>query len=369
MGVAELLGRAAQEIEQEILPSCQVALARDGELLAFEAFGGASIETRYSVFSATKAIVTSAAWILMGEGLLDVARPVVDYVPEFAPNGKHVVTVEQLLVHTAGFPHARMLPPDWYTREGRLAVFAGWELSFAPGTSFEYHPTSAHWVLAEIIERLSGMDYRDFVQHRVTDPVGIPRRVLGLSAAEQDGIADVEMRGEPASADELEAALGVRELEVGEVTSDALLAFNLPEVRALGLPGAGGVMRAADLAIFYQNLLHNPKGIWDAAVLADGTGNVRCRLPDKLFGLAANRTLGLSQAGDDGLAFLRGFGSSVSGRAFGHGGAGGQIAWADPVSGLSFAYVTNGIDANVIRQARRGIELSTIAGASWSAQV
>lgn len=363
MGLAELLRRAEREIEEEVLPSCQVALARDGELLAFEAFGDATTDTRYSVFSATKPIVAGAVWILMGEGLLDVNRRVADYVPEFATNGKQAVTVEQLMLHTSGFPHARMLPPEWYTREGRLAVFAGWDVSFEPGTAFEYHPTSAHWVLAEIVERLGGMDYRDFVQERVTDPAGLPRRVLGLSASEQDGIAEVEMRGEVASADELEAAIGVRELEVGEVTNDALLAFNLPEVRSLGLPGAGGVMRAADLALFYQALLHNPKGIWDAAVLADAVGNVRNRLPDKLFGVPCNRTLGLTCAGDDGLAFLRGFGSSVSGRAFGHGGAGGQIAWADPVSGLSFAYVTNGIDANVIRQAKRGIELSTLAGA------
>ena len=42
-------------------------------------------------------------------------------------------------------------------------------------------------------------------------------------------------------------------------------------------------------------------------------------------------------------------------------GAGGQIAWADPESGISFAYVTNGLDAHVIRQGRRGIALSSYA--------
>jgi CubicO group peptidase (beta-lactamase class C family) len=97
-------------------------------------------------------------------------------------------------------------------------------------------------------------------------------------------------------------------------------------------------------------------------VLADATGHVRNRLGDPLFGMPANRTLGLVQAGDDGLAFLRGFGTTASPRSFGHNGAGGQIAWADPVSGLSLAYLTNGIDANAIRQGRRGIEISTLAG-------
>ena len=90
---------------------------------------------------------------------------------------------------------------------------------------------------------------------------------------------------------------------------------------------------------------------------------MRNHFPDPLFGSPANRTLGLVRAGDDGLSFLRGFGTTVSERAFGHGGAAGQIAWADSESGLSLAFVTNGIDLNVIRQGRRGIEISTLAGA------
>ncbi|MGH3368970.1 MAG: serine hydrolase, partial [Nocardioidaceae bacterium] len=160
----------------------------------------------------------------------------------------------------------------------------------------------------------------------------------------------------------LEAAIGVRELPTTEVTDTHLLAFNLPEIRAVGVPGAGAVMRAADLALFYQRLLHDPDGIWPPDVRNDATGNVRNSFGDALFSMPANRTLGLVQAGADGLGFLRGFGYSASPRAFGHNGAGGQVAWADPATGLSFAYVTNGLDANVIRQFRRGMSLSTKAG-------
>ena len=362
-GVDALLARASRDVDDGLLPACQVALARHGELVAFEAFGGATTGTRFAVFSCTKALVAGAVWVLMGEGSLDVRRRVADYVPEFATFGKDVVTVEQVLLHTAGFPQAPLGPPEWDTREGRLRAFARWTLSGEPGAQYQYHPASAHWVLAELVERASGADFRDFVHERVTRPAGIAGRVLGLPPQDQHDIALVEVRGQPATADELEAVLGVRELPVGDVTHDVLVGFNRPDVRAVGVPGAGALMRADELALYYQALLHNPGRMWDPAVLADATGNVRNRLGDPLFGMPANRTLGLVQAGDDGLAFLRGFGTTTSPRAFGHGGAGGQLAWADPVSGLSLAYVTNGIDANVIRQATRGIELSSLAGA------
>ena len=120
--------------------------------------------------------------------------------------------------------------------------------------------------------------------------------------------------------------------------------------------------RAADLASYLQAMLHNPGGMWDPAALADGTGHVRNMLPDPILGYRAWRTLGLTVAGDDGQAFLRGFGHTVGPRAFGHNGAGGQIAWADPDSGLSFAYTTNGIDRHLLRESRRTSGIASRAG-------
>ena len=120
-------------------------------------------------------------------------------------------------------------------------------------------------------------------------------------------------------------------------------------------------MRADDLAAFYQAVLHNPDGLWKPEVLADAVGHVRTRLPDPLTGVPANRTLGLVQAGDDGHAHMRGMGRTVSALAVGHNGAGGQIAWGDPVSGLSFGYVTNGLDQHVIREPRRTTALASLA--------
>jgi len=364
--VEVLLDRCRRDVEEGILPSCQVALALEGELIVEETFGAASAATRYVVFSATKPFVAATMWQLITEGLVDLSRTVASYLPEFGTNGKDVITVEQVMLHTSGFPQAPLGPPRWSSSASRREVFSAWRLNWEPGTAYEYHPTSAHWVLAELINEVTGADYRDVVQHRVTDPLGLPR-VLGIDLADQQDIAELEVRGEPATPDELERLLGIRELPVGEVTEAALVGFNEPETRALGVPGGGGVMRAADLALFYQGLLHNPQELWEPAMLADATGRVRNNLPDRMTGTPANRTLGLVQAGADGQAPMRGMGHSVSAHAFGHNGAAGQIAFADPGSGLSFGYCTNGIDANMIREWRRTSAIASKAGACSTA--
>jgi CubicO group peptidase (beta-lactamase class C family) len=359
--LGELRTRVRREVDAGLLPSCQFALAKDGKLAAFETVGDAGADTRYVIFSATKAFVASAAWLLIGEGSLDIDRRVAEYIPVFATNGKDVVTVEQVMLHTSGFPRAPLGPPNWADRDRRLEAFAKWRLNWEPGTAHEYHPTSAHWVLAELIERISRRDYRDFVHERVTGALGLPR-VVGIPPGDQDGIAELSLCGDPASPDELEAIFGVPELPVTEVTDEALLSFNRPDVRAVGVPGGGGVASAATVALFYQALLHNTEQLWDPDVLADATGRVRNTFPDFLaLGAPANRALGVGGAGDDGNANRRGFGHTQSPRTFGHNGAGGQIAWADPDSGLSFSYVTNGRDVNPIREGRRSIGLSSRA--------
>jgi CubicO group peptidase (beta-lactamase class C family) len=357
-----LLTRARREIDSGLLPSCQVAVAQDGELVTFEAFGDATTETRYPMFSCTKAIVASAVWLLIADGSLKTEQRVVELIPEFGTNGKDAVTVEQVMLHTGGFPHAPLGHPAWTTREGRLAAFAKWRLNWEPGTRYEYHATSAHWVLAELIFRITGQDHRQFIGERVTGPLGLPRLQVGTPLDDQDTIATLAVTGEQATPDELEQAFGVRELPVTEVTDEALLAWNQPEVRAVGVPGGGGIARAADLVLFYQALLHNGAALWPEDLLSDVTGRVRNPLPDPMLGVPANRSLGLVLAGDDGKAGERGFGRTVSASTFGHNGAGGQLAWADPATGVSFCYFTNGLDANVLRQGRRGVALGSLAG-------
>jgi len=88
-----LFARVQQDVDARRVPSCQLALARDGQVAAWRAFGDAPVESRYVIFSATKAVVAGAVWILIGEGALDVSRPVASIISEFASNGKDAITV------------------------------------------------------------------------------------------------------------------------------------------------------------------------------------------------------------------------------------------------------------------------------------
>ena len=117
--IDRLRTRVRREIDEGLLPSCQFALAYQGELVAFETYGDADNDTRYVVYSATKTFVAGAMWALIGDGLIDVSARVCDYIPEFASNGKDVITVEQVMLHTSGFPTAPLKPLDGATSAGR----------------------------------------------------------------------------------------------------------------------------------------------------------------------------------------------------------------------------------------------------------
>jgi CubicO group peptidase (beta-lactamase class C family) len=360
-----LFARVQRDVVEGKLPSAQVAVARHGKLAGMRTFGRAmqggaerpaTDATLYSIFSATKAAIAAAIWVLIEEGKLDIEERVAAIVPEFGTNGKEGITVEQVLLHISGFPYAPFHPDHWNDRSKLLEAFGRWRLNWEPGSRFEYHPTAAHWVLAEIIHRRSGVEYRAFVRERVTGPMGLDELYIGLPSEHDHRVADVCYVGEI-----IEPPGGWR-----DVTPQAILAFNEPRLRRVGVPGGGGIASAAELALFYQPLINGGVTAKGTRILAPETiayaTRVRTdeRYRDPLLGVPVNRALGVVVAGDDGNAFMRGFGKTASPRAFGHGGAGGQIAWGDPATGISLGYCTNGF-VDWVASGRRITAVSSLA--------
>ncbi|MGE4608362.1 MAG: serine hydrolase domain-containing protein, partial [Myxococcota bacterium] len=306
---------------------------------------------------------SAAAWLLIQEGKLDTDERVSDIIPEFGTNGKEAVCVEQLFTHTAGFPHAPFLPSRFLDRAKRLEYFAKWRLNWEPGSRFEYHPSSSMYVIAEIIGRRSGMSYGDFVRQRISLPLGLDDLWCGLPRELHGRLADIVHVGEEMTEADYQA-MGFPQPPETEVTEEAVQGFNRADFREAGIPGGGGTMTAGDLALFYQALLTGEsidgERIWAPETLQMARQVRSGELRDPVFGHLANRGLGLMISGDSQRNF-RGFGHTNSAEAFGHGGAGGQIAWADPKTGISLGYCTNGHDRNNLRQARRSIGISSRA--------
>lgn len=361
-----VFARAKRDVDDGVVPSAQIAIARNGKLAGARTYGSvnsggaetpATDQTLYTIFSCTKAIVGAAVWTLFEDGLLKLDEKVIDIIPEFNTNGKEVITVEQVLTHTSGFPLAPFRATDWDDRERRLQRFAQWRLNWEPGSQFQYHASSAHWVLAEIIERRTGTDFRAYVRQRILDPMRLDDLYVGMPEALNSRVADVRWIGEPVPP----------EGGWGEVTPEAIAGMNALEQRLVGVPGGGGIAGAAQLALFYQPLINGGVAADGARIMKAGTIEFATQVRTKEFhvdpilGHPVNRGLCVVIAGDDGKAAIRGFGHSTSGRAFGHAGAGGQIAWGDPQSGISVGYCTDGFIDPLI-QARRTVAISSLAG-------
>lgn len=393
--VKNLLAMACEHIDQGVLPAAQLALAYQGELIASEAYGACDTSSRFHMYSAGKPAVSLALMQLASQRYFDINAPVKDILDSFGYNGKHTITVSHVLLHTSGFPDCQVPLNAWLDRPARLEAYKQWgPPTHTPGTQFSYHPTSAHWVLADIITEATGQPYNDVIAELVLEPVGcsnwfsdnithgsrppggdmpaVPAgedRTLNSDRAPGSNIPigntiNAVTIGTKATDDALKHFYGVDKLPDFTVTSRLLEALNMKAFRGSYIPGGGAVACASEVALWYQALMHN-KAIRNKAdflsprTLEDAF-KVRVTYPNWM-GVSVNRSRAFVLAGDDGNSALRGFGHGASREAFGHVGAKGQIAWADPVSGLSFAYFTNGLEENEVIVNQRAAALSTAA--------
>ena len=353
-GLQALNARIQNEVDNGHITAGQVAIAHNGEILAFRSFGAANNETRFILFSATKLLVAMALLPNLADGTLDLTTPVATYIPEFGHHGKSDVTVLQLLTMQGGFPQAASPPSSWRTSAARRAQFAQWSLEWPAGTRTEYHPTSAHWVIAELIETLVGRPYLEVVHERVVAPADAPQ-LLGPGAGQAFTVRTLGER--PTDESVLAATFGHRDL-IPEVTSsfESLLALNDPRAQAAGIPSGGAIASAAHVATIYQQFLRTDHGELPTTWLTDAIGTIRngsINVSDKV---PANRTIAGYVAGNDGFHLHRSMPAAP--RAFGHTGAGGQLCWVDPDSGISFCFLNDTLHQDPRVEFRRAADLN-----------
>ncbi len=317
-------------------PGAQVAIARHGKLVLQRSFGfsrltpqsaPATNDTLFRIYSSTKVLIATGLWLLVEDGALSFQDPVALHVPDFAKHGKDAVTIHHLLTHQAGFPGALhpIDPRAWedhaLLRERVCDIVPEWPA----GTRVHYHRRAAHWVAAVVIEAISGMDFRSFLSRRLLEPAGLSGHVyVGLPANEARRAADTH-------------TLCLDGTHARNVELDT------PEFRAAGVPGTGGYATAAGMAAYYQMLLDggraNGRRILSPRLIEYATRDHTGDRVDTHFGLPMHRGLGPHTRGTG--EAVRGLGTLAHPSTFGHGGVGTSYCWADPASGVSFAYLTN----------------------------
>ncbi|HLI21241.1 MAG TPA: serine hydrolase domain-containing protein [Stellaceae bacterium] len=336
----EPIARMEKLIEQHIAegryPGAQVAIARRGKLAYSRNYGLARIapavpardETLWRLYSNTKVITAAAIWVLVEDGLLSFSDRVAEHLPDFARNGKGAITIFQVLTHQAGFPNAPVMPPEsWEDHQLLKRLVCDYTLEWTPGSRLHYHSYSAHWVLALIIEALTKMDFRAFIRSRVIEPLGLGAEMfVGMGNEDQTRCAEMY---EPAADGK---------------TQKLIEAENTVAFRRAGVPSGGGFATARAMAAFYQALLAGgalgERRILSPRMVQYVTRNFTGERPDEAMGgIPMHRGLGPHSRGTSEVT--RGLGSLAHPNVFGHGGVGSSYCWADPESGMSFAYISN----------------------------
>ena len=314
-------------------PGAQLAVARHGRLALARTIGDARLEPRpvpatddtlWLLYSNTKVLTACAVWLLAERGALTFADTVASHVPGFEADGKGDITIIQLLTHQAGFPEADVPPAAWDDHALLRKAVCEFTLAWPPGSRVHYHSRAAHWTAAVLIEAVTGTDYRAFIREQIATPLGLHDELfVGLPDAQHERAADMH---EPADgrtvrrADENNAAF-----------------------RRAGTPGGGGYATARAMAAFYQMLAQggtlNGRRLLSPRTIAYVTRNFTGERVDGYMGMPMHRGLGPHTRGTTDT--IRGLGALASPRTFGHGGVGSSYCWADPDSGVSFAYLTN----------------------------
>ena len=170
---------------------------RRGATVFNQVFGTApSVDVAFLLGSISKPIVIAAVMTLYDQGLLGLDDPVTKYLPEFTGEGRERVTVRHLLTHVSGLPD--QLPENATLRQSHAPLSAFVEgacrvpLAFEPGTRYEYS-SMAILLAAELAQRLTGVEIKQFVSEAVFQPLGMAHSALGMGTLEPSQIMSCQV--------------------------------------------------------------------------------------------------------------------------------------------------------------------------------
>lgn len=323
------------------------------------------VDTLAPVWSATKGPAAVCCLMALHEANLPLDCPVSEVWPEFVVGGKAAMTFAHLLSHTAGLCALDERVPI-FNYEAVIDAIEQQTPLWEPGTKQGYHARTFGFLMDEIVRRITGLEsLGEYFRETIGSPLGLDFWI-GLPSAQHDRVACIYpgkisiAGGDQPFLKAFSTSGTLTQRTFGSPMGlNAVSDFNQPETWKAGYASMGGVGSARGLGQFYAMLAQG------------GTWNGREIVPASVVALLSEP---LSQQDDSVLctpiAFAAGvmqdpihqdpeqppgkmrqhFGPSL--KAFGHPGAGGCLAFADPENAISFAYVMNQMEVGALPGAK-----------------
>lgn len=305
-----------------------------------------SAETIVPFYSATKGLAAATVLLCLERAGLTPESRVSQVWPSFPAAS---ATFAEMLSHQCGLAALDRRVSVWDHAEVIGGIEAQ-ELNWTNGHG--YHPRTYGFLLDEIVRRLEGETLGEVFRSGIAEPldldlwIGLPESEFGRVATLYPG----KMNKEDLSSGFYQAfnkeGTLVRRAFSSPRGLQSVQEMNTPKAWQASLPAMGGIGSARGLAGFYQAVLGHLPCFPDD--VREWMTNVQVTGDDQILLTPTQFTCGFQMDPVDatGQKLRYNYGASLS--AFGHPGAGGSHAFADPESGLSFSYVMNQMELSVL---------------------
>jgi len=309
-------------------------------------------DTLVLVWSATKGIASACVLNALQQQKIGLKRPVAEFWPEFAQAGKDKVTLEQLLSHQAGLC-ALDRRVDVVDYDGVIRALEAQTPLWPPGTAHGYHARTFGFLLDELTRRVTGKTLSDYWQENFARPLELDFWI-GLPEKENSRMATIyaAKTGKQPEPAQFYRDLGTpgtlaRKTFTSPYGLNVISKMNDPHIRAQPIVSFGGIGSASAFAKFYSMLAKGGELNEQIFFLPETIERMTKTLSDgvdHVFQIPTAFSAGFMK--DSRHAERRMFGPSVT--SFGHPGAGGSHAFADPENKIAFAYVMNQMEQSVL---------------------
>ena len=309
-------------------------------------------DTLVLVWSATKGIGSACLLHALEQNKIDLDRRVVDCWSEFGQAGKDDITLAQLLSHQAGLC-ALDRRVDVLDYDAVIQALETQKPLWTPGTAHGYHARTFGFLLDELVRRITGKTLSEYWQENFARPLQLDFWI-GLPNAENARVATVYAAKsgkapEPKQfyRDLVTPGTLARKAFTSPYGLNVISKMNDPAIRAQPIVSFGGIGSASALAKFYSMLANRGSldgrsfflektFAWTTTTFSDGI--------DLVFQIPTAFSAGFMR--DSRHAARKMFGPYAT--SFGHPGAGGSHAFADPENKIAFAYVMNQMEQSVL---------------------